>query len=201
MATTAYFAPTYFPPAYFASLTQAAPVGPGPSTYFAPSYFPPSYFSPLVPSAPVEPTPSTYGDLDAYGAILGLLRGTKSFDAVLFSGPSDRHPAGSGPIAVATVVPEGWEEFDEVDPTVVLRRVNFSIELTVRDGDPLDRFGRLGQLESIARRALDGSDLGGGCLPGLTRLRRGRYDRRSLPPEQAARVDGEFTYLIQARDA
>ena len=168
----------------------------GATPYFAPTYFSSFYFPPLV-STQVAPQPTfPYADRDAYQAILQQLRATQLFEAVLFAGPVDRLPSGLSGSPVATIVPEGWEEFDEVDPGAVLRRVTFLLDLLVRDDDPLARFDRLAQVESSARAAIDGSDLGGGCLPALTRLRRAQYDRRSLHPEQTVRIDGEFTYLV-----
>jgi hypothetical protein len=82
-----------------------------------------------------------------------------------------------------------------VDPVAILRRVEFSLSLLVRGDDPFGRFDELGQLEAVVQNAIAGSDLGG-CLPGLTRIRRGRYDQRSLQPEQILTLDGEFTYMI-----
>lgn len=175
MATALYFAPTYFAPTYFTSL--------------APS---------LVPKPPVPPPPGStegYGDRDAYGAILAALEATGMFESVLFAIPPDRLTLAAAATPLVSLVPQGWEEFDEVDPTSILRRVSFSLHLLVRDDDAFGRAGRLGRLESAAHAALEGSGLGG-CLPALTRLRRAGYDPRSLHPEQAARIDGEFTYIL-----
>ncbi len=166
--------------------------------YLAPTYFSTFYFPSLVPAqVPILATSSCpYSDRDAYEAILEQLKSTSFFETVQFAGPVDWMPSGSAGTPVATVVPEGWEEFDEVDPAAVLRRVTFRLDLLVRDDEPLGRFKRLTQVEDSARAAIDGSDLGGGCLPALTRLRRASYDRRSLHPEQAVQIDGEFTYLV-----
>lgn len=172
MATTLYYAPTYFAPTYFASL--------------APS---------LVPRPPVPPGSSGYGDADAFRAILAALEGTGAFATVLFGTPPDRLALAAAATPLVSVMPEGWEEFDDVDPTSILRRVTFALDLLVRDDDPLARLACLARLDSAAHAALEGFGLGG-CLPALTRLRRARYDPRSLHPEQAARIDGEFTYIL-----
>ena len=176
MATALYFAPTYFAPTYFTSL--------------APS---------LVPKPPVPTPPGStagYGDRDAHGAILAALEATGMFESVLFATPPDRLALAAASTPLVSLVPQGWEEFDEVDPTSILHRVRFSLYLLVRETDPLSRAGQLAQLESAAHKALAGSDLGGSSLPALTRLRRASYDPRSLQPEQAARIDGEFTYIL-----
>ena len=167
------------------------------SLYFAPTYFSPYFFAPLdspqvsPPAAPSAP----YGDGDAFGAILGLLRNTGAFERVLFANSLDRTALATATAPSVSLVPGGWEEFDDVDPVVILRRVEFSVALLVRGDDPFSRLDALAKLESVARGLIDGSDLGG-CLPGLTRIRRGRYDPRSLHPEQALTLDGELTYMI-----
>jgi hypothetical protein len=166
--------------------------------YFAPTYFAPTFFSPYAPTQPL-PTPSGSappGDRDAYAAILAALDATGAFESVLFASPLERLTLGAAATPLASVVPEGWEEFDEVDPTAILRRVSFRLELLVSDDDSFARFELLDALESAARGAIEGSGLGDVCLPALTWLRRSRYDPRSLPPEQASRLDGEFTYII-----
>jgi hypothetical protein len=172
------------------------------SLYFAPTYFAPTYFVPLAPSlVPKPPVPPPgwtpgYDDVQAYEAILAALEATGAFGSVLFAIPPDRLPLAAAATPLVSVVPGGWEEFDDVDPTAILRRVSFSLYLLVRDDDPLGRFGRLVGLDAAAHAALEGSGLGGGCLPALTRLGRARLDPRSLHPEQAARLEGEFTYII-----
>jgi hypothetical protein len=167
------------------------------SLYFAPTYFSPYFFAPL--DAPLAVPPVTvampYGDRDAFKAILSLLKGTGAFERVFFANTLDRNALSPATAPTALLVPGGWEEFDEVDPVAILRRVEFSLSLLVRGDDPFGRFDELGQLEAVVQNAIAGSDLGG-CLPGLTRIRRGRYDQRSLQPEQILTLDGEFTYMI-----
>jgi hypothetical protein len=170
--------------------------------FFAPTYFAPTYFAALAPTAvPNPPAPAPpgstagYGDPDAYAAILAALRGTGAFGSVLFGVPPDQLALAGAAAPLASIVPEGWEDFDEVDPPSILRRGTFAVYLLARDDDPLARFGRMAKLDAASRAALDGSGLGG-CLPALTRLRRSRPDPRSLHPEQVARIDGEFTYIV-----
>jgi hypothetical protein len=167
------------------------------SHYFAPTYFSPFYFTPLVAATSALPvsSPTPYGDRAAFGAILALLKDTGAFERVLFSTTLDRNVLTPATAPTAWLVPRGWEEFDESDPVAILRRVEFSLALLARGDDPLGRFDELAQLESIVRDAITGADLGG-CLPALTRIRRGQYDARSLHPEQVLTLDGEFTYMI-----
>ncbi len=173
------------------------------SLYFAPTYFAPTYFPPLAPSlVPVPPLPvppgSTvgYGDMDAHRSILGALEATGAFASVVFAIPPEKLALAAGLTPLVSLVPDGWEEYDDVDPTSILRRVSFSLFLLVRDDEPLSRLGRLAGLDNAAHAALEGSSLGGGCLPALTRLRRAGLDPRSLHPEQVARIAGEFTYIV-----
>ncbi len=166
--------------------------------YFAPTYFAPAYFGPLEPSLlprPPVPTTPVFGDADAFAAILASLEATGAFESVLFGVPLERLALAAAAAPLVSLVPEGWEEFDDVDPTSILRRVSFRLDLLVRGDDPLARLASLARLDSAAHTALEGSGLGGG-LPALTRLRRAGYDPRSLHPEQAARIDGEFTYIL-----
>ncbi len=173
------------------------------SLYFAPTYFAPTYFPPLAPSqVPKPPVPIPpgatvgYADVDAYRAILAALEATGAFASVVFAIPPDRLAIAAGATPLVSLVPEGWEEIDDVDPLAILRRVSFSLFLLVRDDDPLSRLGRLAGLDAAAHSAVEGSSLGGCCLPALTRLRRAILDPRSLHPEQVARIDGQFTYII-----
>ena len=43
---------------------------------------------------------------------------------------------------------------------------------------------------------MDRSDLGGLCLPPLTKIRAGRYQPSSQYPEWSVDLDGEFSVLI-----
>jgi len=146
---------------------------------------------------PAVINPPLYGDRNAFEAILALLKDTRAFECALFASSPDSPVLNSSTVPSVLLVAEGWEEFDDVDPSSILRRVDFSLAVLVRDDDPFARFEQLAQLESIVHNALEGSDLGG-CLPGLTRIRIGRYDPRSLHPEQKLRLDGEFTYMIDS---
>ncbi|MCA1684595.1 MAG: hypothetical protein LC745_01135, partial [Planctomycetia bacterium] len=102
--------------------------------------------------------------------------------------------AGSAPAAVIT--PEGWDELDDADPVQLVRRASYTLTLVARDEDPAARYDTFDRLTSVAQNAIDGKDLGGGCLPSLTLLRRGRFDPGSRHPEQGVILHGEFTSLI-----
>jgi hypothetical protein len=137
-----------------------------------------------------------YRDADAFSAMVATLASTGVFADVLFGTNPDRMSAGADLSPVAVITPEAWVEIDDADPNVIVRHVSFNLSLIVRDENPEWRFDELDRLSCIALNALDGSDLGGGSLPSMTRLQRGRYDSNSRHPEQRLEVLGEFTYLI-----
>ena len=87
-----------------------------------------------------------------------------------------------------------------LDPTVLVRRVMFAVSVIVREDDPFLRFALLDRLSSVVQNTLDGSNLGGGCLPSLTKTRRGHFQAGVGFPEQSIVIQGEFTYLISTFD-
>ena len=64
------------------------------------------------------------------------------------------------------ITPDTWFETDDCDPVVIVRHVSFTLTLVARDEDPLTRYQTLDRLTCISLNAIDGSDLGGVCLPG-----------------------------------
>ena len=210
---TPYDAPTYFPPAYFCGIGRAATTStpsPGPTPYNAPTYFPPGYFygvgQPSPASTPVTPTPPPAtptvpvapSGLDgvAYAALLALLEATGEFDGVIFGDPTRRGQAGSGRYPLAVVSPRGWEEDDDYDPLSILRRVSFVIRVVVRAEDGPGPFGQLDRLAAVVQGVVDGSNLGGSCLPALTRISAGRYDGAANYPEWSVELLGEFASIV-----
>jgi len=194
-----YNAPTYFAPAYFAgSAAPAAPVTPAarPSPYNAPTYFAPSYFAgsaaPAAPTAPAEPVGR---DRAAYAAILARLRATNAFDQVIFGDPGRRGRAGAGHYPLAVVTPRAWEESDDSDPTLIVRRVCFAIRVVILIEDEGEPFDRLDRLSAAVQGVIDRSDLDGSCLAALTRIRSGRFEPAGHYPEWSADLEGEFTSL------
>jgi hypothetical protein len=192
-----YFAPSFFSAYYFPSLVNAAESA---SHYFAPSFFSPYYFPSLtggpggkggVPDAP-------YRDSDAYAALVITLVSTGEFADVFFGTTAEEIATDADLNPVVVITPEEWSEFDDADPTVVLRHVFYTLTIIVRAAEPLARNRALDRLSCIAQNAIDGSDLGGGCLPPLTKLGRGRYEPQSQPPDQSVVLHGTFTYLIDS---
>ena len=168
--------------------------------YFAPTFFSPYYFPMLATaSSGVGGTSAdTSNDGIAFEAILSALSATNEFADVLLGTPADRAAVGADRMPVALVTPTGWTEADDSDPTTVVRRVEFTVALTVRDETTSGRYQSLLRLTAVAQDAIDGSDLGGVCLPALTLLRSARFDANPQPPEQSVAMDGEFTYLISS---
>jgi hypothetical protein len=169
-----------------------------PSQYFAPSFFSQYYFPPLVDQAGGTggAAISPYRDGNAFDAIIAALVNTGEFAAAVFGTTPDRMAAGSDVTPLAVITPEAWVELDDVDPVVIVRQVDFSLTIVVRGEEPTARYGHLDRLSCVAINAVDGLDLGGACLPGLTRIRRGRYEFNTKHPEQRLLLTGEFSYLI-----
>jgi hypothetical protein len=170
-----------------------------PSQYFSPTYFSPFFYPPLL----VQPGSGTDGDdvgpfrdRDAFDSIIAALVDTGEFADVCFGTTADKVVAGADAFPLAVVTPDTWEELDDVDPIVVVRHVSYIVTLSVRNEDPTLRYERLDLLTSIVLNALDGLDLGGSCLPALTKIRTGRYEAVPRHPEQRLVLTGEFTYLI-----
>lgn len=167
-------------------------------TYFSSRYFPPLYFASTA-LATVGPPPVTgagYRDRDGFAAIVAALAATGELAEVAIGQPPGRPLVGADRVPLAVVTPEGWEEEDDTDPIVNVRHVSYSLTLVVRDEDVIDRYQQIDLLTSVVQDALDGSDLGGGCLPALTKLKRGRFDLGARHPEQRVILAGEFSYLI-----
>ena len=166
--------------------------------YFAPSFFSPFYFPPLVIQAGGKDGAaiSPYRDGHAFDAIIAALINTGEFAAAVFGASPDRIAAGSDATPLAVITPEAWLELDDVDPIVIVRQVAYTLAIVVRGEEPAARYGQLDRLSCVVLNAVNSLDLGGACLPALTRIRRGRYEPDSKHPEQRLLLTGEFTYLI-----
>jgi hypothetical protein len=202
MATPAapfgYFACDFFTPFYFPPLQMAPLPGTQPGRYFAPAFFSPFYFAPLLPNyadSPDEPE-GPYRDGNAFAAVIAALEATEQFGAVVFGTTADCRPVGADLTPVAVITPDRWSESDDADPSVVLRQVVFSLTLIVREEDSASGFDQLDRLTCLAQNAIEGSDLGGGSLKTLTRVRSGNYDAEAPYPEKRVVLHGEFSYLI-----
>ncbi len=200
---TPYNAPTYFPPAYFSGGGADSSSVPNPNLgqtpYNAPTYFPPTYFygGPAGPtSLPTPPSRIPGRDGGCYDALLALLEAIDGLDSVIFGDPTRRSVAGADAYPLAVVTPKGWEETDDTDPTLWVRRVSFTIRLVIRVEEDASPFDRLDQLAAAVQVRVDRSDLNGQCLPPLTKIRAGRYQSSPQYPEWSVDLDGEFTLLI-----
>lgn len=171
-----------------------------PARYFAPTFFSPFYFPSLVRDGGAGAAAPPYRDQDAYASIAAALGATGAFAGVFFGVTADTLTAGAGQLPAAVITPDLWFETDDTDPVVIVRRVSFLLTLIVRDDDPVLRFHKLDLLSSLAQNAIDGSDLGGGCLAALTKTRWGRFGTTPAYPEQSVVLHGEFTYLVPGWD-
>lgn len=140
----------------------------------------------------------TYRDRDAYEALLALLRGSGEFARVALGLDSDPGAEATAPAPSALVVPDGWAEAPDSGPGSPLRTVAFRLILTVVHPDPHRRFLAADRLAAVAQNLIDGSDLGGTCLAGLTKLTRCRFPARPGHPAFRAVLDGTFAYCIPA---
>ena len=118
------------------------------------------------------------------------------FDTGIFSDPTSRAAAGADAHPLAVVTPKGWEETDDADPILWVRRVSFTIRIVIRVEDDASPFERLDRLAALVQAQVDRSDLNGQCLLPLTKIRAGRYQPSSQYPEWSIDLDGEFTMLV-----
>ena len=198
---TPYNAPTYFAASYFYGSPRAATIPTtGRTRYNPPTYFAATYFygnsaadSPPIPLV-VQPTAGRDGG--AYAALVAALGAVDDFESVRFGDPSRRDSAGADSYPAAVIVPKGWEETDDADPTLLVRRVSFTVRLVIRVEEDADPFDELDRLTRAVQAAVDRSDLDGSVLPALTKIRAGRYQASSRYPEWSVDLDGEFTTLV-----
>lgn len=178
-------------------ITQAQ----SPSQFFSPSYFTPFYFPPLYVQAGGGDnggSVSVYRDRDGFDSIIAALLDTGVFASIVFGSTPDGMTVGADLTPLAIITPESWVEIDDADPIVIVRQVFYSLTIAVRGEEPIIRYDLLDQLSCIVLNAIDGSDLGGMCLPDWTLLRAGRYEPVTRHPEQRLVMSGEFAYLIRS---
>ena len=162
------------------------------SAYFSPFY----YYGGSTTEAPTGPSVLPGRDRACYAALVACIEAIGLFDSVIFGDPTARPGTGAGAHPLAIVVPRGWEEADDADPVLWVRRVSFTIRVVVRVTDDLAPFDQLDQLASKVQSRVDRADLGDGCLPPLTKIRAGRYAAPNHYPEWSIDLDGEFTIVI-----
>ena len=163
-----------------------------PTTFFPAWYFPPAYYaggtSPIIPVV-------AYTDSAAYSAMSSALQATGAFAAVSY-GTSVNSVSAAGRYPFALIQPVSWSETQDSAGPGMLRRVSFNLTLGVRDPLARNRLDSLDQLMAIVRSALNGSTLGGGCVPSQTLVSQGRFDPTAQPPEGRLLLSGQFAYLV-----
>ncbi len=169
-------------------------------TYFPPNYFPPAYFGslgaiPIAPGGGGLPL-SAYRDRDAFAAILNSLWATSEFAEVVFPGPLDSSPVGADRSPLVVVVPVQWTEQPDASSSALIRHVSYSLVVVARHEDPRRRFDIADRLGSIVQNTLEGSSLGGSCVPTQTQVRLGVIDVKSRHPELRVTLTGTFAYTI-----
>ncbi|MEO6811166.1 MAG: hypothetical protein ABI353_18815 [Isosphaeraceae bacterium] len=137
-----------------------------------------------------------YCDQDAFSAMVEALKATGAFAEVSFGVTIDRCNISAGCLPLALIVPTEWTERDTPDSGSLMRQVGFTLTLVVRQADEAARFEQLDRLASLAHGVMNRSDLGGGCVRALTKIRRARHDQGTRHPEQRIVLNGDFSYLI-----
>jgi len=134
-------------------------------------------------------------DSTVYDAIVVALQGTNAFTAVDFGEPGGAGPASSDWLTFVSVNHVSADEIDVCTPIKIDRRVQYRIEIAVREEDPATRTKELDRLCNVARSVLNGVSLGGLTFPAFTLLRR---DTTARPkhPEDVRTLTGEFLYEI-----
>ncbi len=136
-------------------------------------------------------------DRDAYAVIVATLEGTGAFAAVRFGGEAEAVASlSTGQLPLILLTPGSWQEIDHVDPLVATRLVNYALTIYVQGSDTFERFQVAERLRGMIQEHLDGSDLGGGCLPALTRLRKGGPEPNPEAFETRYQIHGTFGYVV-----
>ncbi|RUL89602.1 hypothetical protein [Tautonia sociabilis] len=136
----------------------------------------------------------SYSDRDAYDAIVSALASSRAFRAVRLD-DAPRGAAGVGPSPMAVVSPGGWEDSPTDDPDTTLRRVSYRVTISVRGDDARSRFREADRLAGLAMDLLDGADLGGGCVPSLSKVEKGECRPSVADGEATCELRGTFSYL------
>ena len=92
------------------------------------------------------------------------------------------------------MMPVEWLEVPDGGPTGAIRHVSYTLTIAVRADGAFEGYRRLDRLSAVAQAALIGSDLGGVCFAGLTRLDAGRYDR-----VEDVREEAKWDALIESK--
>lgn len=141
-------------------------------------------------------------DWDVLSDIRDRLIATGAFDGVHLSGLPAEYGRSAGEARMAVCTLSAWDDTDDWDDTEdvsIPRAVAWTLTLFVRQSDPESRDREADRLANVAQNVLDGRSLAGVTLPGLTKIRRGRWER-SPAPERRLVLMGEFTYLVNAFD-
>lgn len=138
---------------------------------------------------------STYRDPEAFEAMRGQLIATGVFRSVIIADPADLDVIGVDRAPAAVIMPTGWTEtWGSKDERV--RRVNYTLTLLVRGGEGLERYRLLDGLAATAQLVINGSDLGGVCLPATSQIDHGRLEVALKRFEGRANLTGAFTYVV-----
>lgn len=165
------------------------------SSYLAPTYFPPSYFAVGGGSPPGSGGSAAVRDRDVFQRLVEVVEATGEFSEVVYLLPgTEPEPADHNP--VLGVVPRGWEETDSGDGAGLTRSVRYQIWIIVKDLEPQVRYDWGDRLACLVQNLLDGSSLGGACIPALSVLRHGTIPKTTDANALTLVLDGTFVYGV-----
>jgi hypothetical protein len=166
------------------------------SSYLAATYFAPSYFSAAGGVVAFGSGGSAVvRDWDVFEDLVGELEATGEFSDVVYLLPGEAvEAAGRNPLA--GVKPRGWVERPGGDGGSLIRTVRYELAIVVVDPEPRSRYAWGDRLACLAQNRIDGSSLGGACIPGLSVLRGGDLRDGGGADALMLVLDGEFAYAI-----
>jgi hypothetical protein len=144
---------------------------------------------------------STQRERDVRVAIYELLESSGVFDRVYRGTLPGVGGEPTGMTRTASIEPSGTVLAGQGDGIegVIRATASVAIVLVARDDDPTMRDDAAEMLLNTTAAALNGRSLGGGSLPGSTRIRSWAW-RKATPPERRIEATLEFQYLVEPWD-
>jgi hypothetical protein len=161
------------------------------TSYLAPTYFPPSYFATGGGSPPV----AGIRDRDVFQKMVEAVGATGEFSEVVYMLPGTM-PEAADSNPVLGVMPRGWKEVESGDGSGLMRSVRYQIWIIVREQLPQSRYDWGDRLACLVQNRIDGSSLGGTCVPELSVLRSGTIPETKDPNALTVILEGEFVYGV-----
>ena len=154
-------------------------------------------FPPFGGEAEISPPPPV-NDSAIYAEIMRRLTATGRFARVAYADEPEIKGKAANLTSLAIVIPgpgdeaDGW---DDPEWSQSVRKVSWTLEIRVREKDPVERDAIVGRLMASARKAIDRQSLLGVTVTEQTRLR-GDKPTTATPPERRQAMTGQFWYFI-----